>query len=116
MSLVSVGTNVRYIVPFPLTIQCIPIYEEVRVKYECLSKITIGNYYTGEIMDIISLLRIANQGSTESYYQDTCESCGDLFNHGSPIHTLSLHDPDRPVCIICDNCFNVTDIPILHKS
>ena len=42
--------SVRMNAIWPLTIQCIPIYEEVRVKYECLSKITIGNQYSNSLL------------------------------------------------------------------
>ena len=65
----------------------------------------------GFTMDIISTLDKINESAVESYFTDKCESCSTEFVHGSPIHTLRLEDPDRPMTIICDNCFNVGIVP-----
>jgi len=59
-------------------------------------------------MNIISLLDAAQETNTESYFQDTCESCSTTFVHGDPIHTLRNGDSDHPMSIVCDKCFNVT--------
>ena len=65
----------------------------------------------GLTMNILSTLEKINETSCETIFLTHCESCNKEFIHGEPLHTLRIIDPDRPMAVVCDQCFNVGVYP-----